>query len=308
VSILAELPEAAAVAIIRLRSLGDCVLTTPAIALLKQSRPDLRIGVVVEDRFRAVFTGNPDIAAILEPSLLALRRFRPTLTINLHGGTRSLTLTAGSGAQLRAGFAHLRGASLYNLHVPTAQQILGIERRVHTAEHLASVIFWLASSRGVEVPRARLYPIEPVPNPPAGRYAVLHPVAATPEKTWPPDRFNQVAADLAAKGIQPVFTGGPADDLSAFSHYRTLAGEPLEHTKSLISQASLFIGNDSGPAHIAAAFGIPAIVLFGPSDATVWAPWRTESRVLQADPISGIATRSVLEAVSRLCTRAEVAR
>lgn len=293
-SILAELPEAAAVAIIRLRSLGDCVLTTPAIRLLKQSRPDLRIGVVVEDRFRDVFLENPDIAEVLRPSLLAVRRFRPELVINLHGGTRSITLTAGSGARLRAGFAHLRGKGIHNLLVPTAQEILGIDRRVHTAEHLASVMFWLGAERR-EIPRATLLASEP--SPVTGRYAVIHPVAAMPDKTWLAERFLGVAKRL---DLEPVFVGGPADDLSAFSRYRAFTGLPLSMTKALLRDASLFIGNDSGPAHMAAAFGVPVVVLFGPSDSTIWAPWRTESRVLQANPISDISVDAVLEAVGSL--------
>ena len=54
-------------AILRLRSLGDCVLTTPAVDILKRCRPDLRLAVVVEDRFRDIFEGNPDVDEILAP-------------------------------------------------------------------------------------------------------------------------------------------------------------------------------------------------------------------------------------------------
>ena len=59
-SILEHLPEESRATIVRLRSLGDCVLTTPAISLLKKARPDLRISVAVEQRFRPVFENNPD--------------------------------------------------------------------------------------------------------------------------------------------------------------------------------------------------------------------------------------------------------
>ena len=55
---------------------------------------------------------------------------------------------------------------------------------------------------------------------------------------------------------------------------------PLAQVKSVMAGAQLFIGNDSGPAHIAAAFGVPVVVLFGPSDPVNWAPWRTEAQVL----------------------------
>src|SRR5581483_5855311 len=83
--ILASLPPDGRVAVVRLRSLGDCVLTTPALDILKRFRADLRVAVVVEDRFRAVFAGSPDIEAILPPSLPQLRRWRPTLCLNFHG-------------------------------------------------------------------------------------------------------------------------------------------------------------------------------------------------------------------------------
>ena len=63
-SLLARLPSRARIAVIRLRSLGDCVLTTPALGLLKAHRPDLRVRMVVEPRFAGVFEGHPDIEEI----------------------------------------------------------------------------------------------------------------------------------------------------------------------------------------------------------------------------------------------------
>src|ERR1700758_3020448 len=112
-NVLDRLPSGAHVAIVRLRSLGDCVLTTPALALLKAHRPDLRIAVVVEDRFREIFEGNPDIERILPPQAGALLRWRPWLVLNLHGGTRSMALTMAAQARVRAGFAHHRYSFLY---------------------------------------------------------------------------------------------------------------------------------------------------------------------------------------------------
>ena len=97
---LERLPDRARVAIVRLRSLGDCVLTTPALEILKQSRPDLQVAVVVEDRFAPVFEGNSSVDQILPPSVSALRDWRPELCLNLHGGTRSAALTAASGARI----------------------------------------------------------------------------------------------------------------------------------------------------------------------------------------------------------------
>jgi ADP-heptose:LPS heptosyltransferase len=309
-SVFDSLPPGSRVAVIRLRSLGDCVLTTPALDILKRFRPDLRLAVVVEDRFRAVFKGNPDIDGILPPDLAALRRFRPDLTINFHGGTRSAWMTALSGARYRAGFGHYRHQFPYNVRIPRAQQILGVARKVHTAEHLASAMFFLGAPHG-EIPRARLVAVEEGPLPygrgsvsgvtAAGeggafrRHAVLHPVAAAPEKTWPAVRFLQVAVHLRSTGLDPVFVGAPADDLSAFTSFRTLQAS-LAELKGLLARAVLFVGNDSGPAHMAAAFGLPVVVFFGASDREVWAPWRTASEVL---PLTASA-ESAINALARL--------
>jgi ADP-heptose:LPS heptosyltransferase len=268
------------------------VLSTPAVHLLKQHRPDLEIGIVVEDRFAGVFEGNPDIARVIPPSIRALRDFAPDVCLNLHGGTRSARLTALSGARTRSGFDIFRPLWIYNDRIPTAQETLGVTRRVHTAEHMASAVFHLGVPVS-EVPRARMFA-------PEGReaqqpYAVIHPLAATPEKTWP--RFAELASSL---DLEPIFIGGPGEDLSAFSRWRTIVGAPISQIAQLMRDADLFIGNDSGPAHIAAAFNIPVLVFFGPSDEEVWAPWRTHAEVLKANPITDITVAAALKSLERL--------
>lgn len=289
-NVLERLPRDSRVAILRLRSLGDCVLTTPAAEILKRARPDLRLAIAVEDRFREVFEGNPDFDAILPPELGAIRRWGPRLCINFHGGTRSAWMTALSGARHRAGFGHYRHGWVYNIRLPRAQEVLGVERKVHTAEHLASAMFALGVPHR-EIPRARLFTQPGKPE----SIAVIHSLAATPEKTWSSDRFIQVADYLKRAGLKPVFIGAQSDDLSAFSAYRTVRGAPLSEIKYLLSCASLFVGNDSGPAHMAAAFGLPCVVIFGSSDAGVWRPWRTASEVLHSP-----AASEVIEAIERL--------
>jgi ADP-heptose:LPS heptosyltransferase len=294
------LPRGSRLAILRLRSLGDCVLTTPALDILKRFRPDLRLAIFVENRFREIFEGNPDLAEIHPPELAALRRFRPQLCLNLHGGTRSAWMTELSGARHRVGFGHYRQQFVYNVPIPRAQEILGVDRKVHTAEHLASAIFFLGAPI-CEIPRAKLVPgtIDvPAPGP---RTAVIHPVAATPEKTWPAANFLAVAAHLAQSGLSPVFIGAAGDDLAAFRAYPALQGS-LSGLKRLLSSASLFVGNDSGPAHMAAAFGVPSIVVFGPSDPAIWGPWRTAGEVVTAEGrgVGDVTVTQVLGALQRL--------
>jgi heptosyltransferase III len=302
VKVLDGLPDKARVAVIRLRSLGDCVLTTPALSILKRTRPDLQVGVAVEPRFVAVFEGNPDVSAVLDPSPSAMFRYRPDLCLNLHGGSRSMWMTAASTARVRAGFAHHKASWIYNHPIPRAQQILGEERPVHTAEHLASAIFFLGAPIS-EIPRASLFAD---PQPRRAPYAVIHAIAATPAKTWRAEGFRLLAEHLQREhNLETVFIAGPGEDLSTFGSFRTIAGAPLQETKSLLQGASLFVGNDSGPAHMAAAFGIPVVVLFGPSDPIAWAPWRTANEVLvNKTDIQQIAPEGVIHAVDRLKVRA----
>jgi heptosyltransferase-3 len=304
-SVLECLPRGSPVAILRLRSLGDCVLTTPALDILKRFRPDLRLAIFVENRFREIFEGNADLTEIHPPELAALRRFRPRLCLNFHGGTRSAWMTELSGARYRAGFGHYRQQFVYNVPIPRAQETLHVDRKVHTAEHLASAIFFLGAPV-CEVPRAKLATSGSAPLIPKSRYAVIHAVAATPEKTWGSANFLAIAAHLAQSGLDPVFIGAPHDDLAPFRQYRTLQSS-LSDMKWLLASTALFVGNDSGPAHMAAAFGVPSVVVFGPSDPAIWGPWRTSGEVVVADGgIGALTVAQVLGALQRLLQQLRV--
>jgi heptosyltransferase III len=296
-TILERLPEGARVCVIRLRSLGDCVLTTPALGLVHQARPDLQIGVVVEERFSAIFEGNGALTKILPPTSKDVRRWGAELCVNLHGGTRSIWMTLASGAKWRAGFIHHKFTFAYNVKIGRAQEILGVRRTVHTAEHLASAFFALGAPI-TEIPRAQLSAADsPIQH---ARYAVLHPFASSPEKAWPAERFSELARYLKLWNIEPVFLASAADDAALFRGHRVFCGS-LAEVKALMSGAMLFVGNDSGPAHVAAAFGLPVVVLFGPSKPAIWGPWRTESEIIVApDGIDRIPVARVIAALDRL--------
>ncbi|MGB7721165.1 MAG: glycosyltransferase family 9 protein, partial [Bryobacteraceae bacterium] len=126
--------------------------------------------------------------------------------------------------------------------------------------------------------------------------AVIHPFATTAGKTWGAGGFVEVAQHLKQTGLAPLFIGGATDDFSPFRAFRVISGAPLSEIKSLIAAASLYVGNDSGPAHIAAALGVPAVVIFTASDPAIWGPWRTTSEVVIAP--AGVA--QVLDALARL--------
>lgn len=299
-NVLEQLPGGARVLVIRLRSLGDCVLTTPALDILKQARPDLKLAVVVENRFAPVFEGNPDIDAILSPGLKTVSRWRPDLCLNLHGGTRSMLLMAAARPRFRAGFRHHWGSSLYNVRIPAAQEILGVDRVVHTAEHLASAIFSLGAPVR-EIPRARLFAEPLLPEPaPATPHAIVHPFASAPDKIWPAERFVSIAEHLRRTGVEPIIVAGSEDDIRPFRIFRVVSR--LTELKSLLKEANLFLGNDSGPAHMAAAFRVPVVVLFGPSsNPLIWSPWRTKCAVLvETDGIEKIEASRVLKSIEQV--------
>jgi heptosyltransferase III len=294
--LLQQLPDRARVCIIRLRSLGDCVLTTPAIEVLKRTRPDAQVGIAVEPQFATVFEGNPCVQSIIGPTWQAVRAWKPQLCINLHGGSRTQWMTALSGAKYRAGFSHHSITLAYNICIGRAQRILGVNRTVHTAEHLASAFFAMGAPLE-DVPPATLYAAD---SPIQGRYAVLHPFASAPEKRWPEARFCEVARYLQLWKITPIFLAGPEDDTTPFRAHRILQGS-LQQVKAVLSKAALFIGNDSGPAHMAAAFRVPCLVLFSTSNPAIWGPWRTESQIVVApEGLHKVSVSRVIAALERL--------
>ena len=298
--ILGQLEAGNRVLFIRLRSMGDCVLTTPALRMLAMHRPDLEIAVMVDPQFAGVYEGLNYV--ILRPSIANAFACHPALCVNLHGGTRSALLTAASRANFRAGFAHFRHPYLYNVKIPRAQQILGEERPVHTAEHVASALFYLGLPIQT-IPRADLHVTMPSsrPNP----YAALHPFASSAAKTWPAANFVAVGECIKKQmHLEPIILAGPTDDIAPFADFQCVVNAPLDKVKALLQDAALFVGNDSGPAHIAAAFNIPLTVLFGPSDPTTWAPWQaTRAQVVTSQgPINGITVDQVQRAIEA-CVR-----
>jgi heptosyltransferase III len=303
-SILPSLDHQARIVVVRLRSIGDIVLLTPALQLLKVWRPDLRVSVVVEARFRELLDGNPDVEELLDPgegkglgeiasrvrAVRELRRRHFSLCVNLHGGPTSTFLTRSGGARWKAGFHHYRALSVYNIVIPDARTILD-RSTLHTAEHQASAFFWLGLCRQ-PVPPARLFVAphrrtwweterERLGISRDQEYAVIHPGALYATKQWAPENFAQVGSALERDAaIVPVYSCGPdesavldAVERAAAAPIRRLQGASLGQFAAALSGVRLFVGNDSGPAHMAAALGRPTVVIFGSSSSLIWGPW-----------------------------------
>ena len=107
-------------------------------------------------------------------------------------------------------------------------------------------------------------------------FLAIHPGSGSPAKNWPPDRFAAFAH--AHAGTRPwLLVIGPADE-DAAAPLRALRGSvpvrevPIRVLGALLGRAGLYVGNDSGVSHLAAAAGAPTLALFGPTDPAVWAP------------------------------------
>ena len=303
-TLLPALPHGAEILIIRLRSLGDLVPETPAIAALHSWRPDLRISVLVEPRFAPVLEGNPAIAELIfsrglgKTALDLLRRKFP-IVFNQHGGPRSAMLTGASGSPSRVGWAGYQYSFLYNVAVPDAQEFFGTPG-VHAVEHRISQFYFSGLPRG-PIPRAQVFAQPDATSTvarklaekgiaPGSPYAVFQPGARLPGMRWPVPKFAEIARWLREKhGLASVVNLGARDDeitAEVRSELQNCAvvmdSRPdIRELIALIAASRIFVGNDSGPAHLAAALQRPGVVIFGVTDPVQWRPWQSEHRVVQ---------------------------
>ncbi len=302
--LLPDLPAGSSIVLVRLRSIGDVVLLTPALRLLKEWRPDLKITVVVEARFRELLENNPNVEDLIDPGggaglakmaarLRAMREIRKrnfALCINLHGGPTGTLLTRASGARWKVGFDYYRSKGVYNILIPDTRNILG-QQAVHTTEHQAAILFCLGMPRR-EIPRAQLF-VSPrqrdgwrAKREGLGigedrEYAMVHPAALYSTKQWSAENFARLGAFLEHDcGLRTVFSCGP-NERSVLDAIECAAGTPIVRLEGLglgefaaaLESARIFVGNDSGPAHMAAALARPVVVIFGSSSSVIWGPW-----------------------------------
>lgn len=136
-------------------------------------------------------------------------------------------------------------------------------------------------------------------------YIALHPGSGSRAKNWPSAAWCQLIDALKAAGHRVVVVGGEADAevLAGMpSGIRVVVSAPLPEVAAILARASVFIGHDSGPGHLAAAVGTPSVLLFGPSDPSMWAPLNPWVRVLRAadGDLGNIFLPEVLAAVNDL--------
>jgi len=289
------------------------VLTTPIIRALRRTFPDAHLTYLVEPSAAPVVARNPHLDDVVVSPLLQgtarwredarlglrLRRQRFDTVIDFHGGPRSSLLAWLTGAPVRIGYQMKGRGWMYTTR---------IERpRGHRARHSVANQWDLlrALVPGIAAPDPAADPVEMVEDPAAmGRVAshmlawgfqpsdevvVLHVGAGNEFRRWPESSFAGVVAGLTAESPNRriILTTGAAQAARA-EEVRRLAVEggvaahaiavacdlDLAELRTLVARSALFIGGDSGPAHIASTTSTPMVVIFGPTTPEVWGPWR----------------------------------
>jgi heptosyltransferase III len=287
--------------IMKLRYIGDVLLSTPVLRALRERFPDARLTMAVNRGTEEVIKWNPDLNEIIvierdglvgQTRLLQeLRRRRFDAVIDLTDGDRSAILTRVSGAPVRIGFneEHRWRGRLYTTIVASpagsvhrlerdfaALRPLGIEPKAspliletsaddeHQAERLLQEVGVMHEDGHILKP-----------------LVLFHPGARYWFKSWPIERFSELADRLTNEYGCQVLVGGGAQDVEmvkaicgrAKSSPIALAGRAtLLQFAAVLKRCALFVGNDNGAMHMAAALGTPVVGLFGPSNPLEWGP------------------------------------
>lgn len=285
--------------VVRLRSIGDTVLSTPSLIALKRFLPEAQIDILLEDWVAPVLEGFDAIDNVLTVSrkskksrfevALQIRRNKYDVAFNLHGGTTATFFVRVSGANHRVGFSHYSYKFLYN-HLLSSSADYWKKEFTHSAEQQLALLGFV----GIPVedkPKSSLNITEKARNSieeklqsktqnPKSKIALIHPVAAFDTKQWATENFARVAEYLHEKGLQIVAVATKKerevlDKLKKLSNVpiTTFDDLTLPEITALAVRAKIFVGNDSGIAHIAAAVQTPSVVIFGSSNRNHWRPW-----------------------------------
>ena len=303
---------------VRLRSIGDTVLMTPCISALKRWRPEIDIDVALEPFCAPLLESHPDVRRVvtIERSTAGrlravprLREARYDLAVNLNGGSTASLLSLASGAPVRVGFSGYQLPWLSNCRVTSSSLVWG-RTEMHTVEHQLALI------AGIGIPVDAAGPTTLRTNPAAAAsierrlsdtglsgkpFAVFHVEASLESKRWPAGQFAELATRLRERYGMAVVVIGQNADLVREAAGSDAIGMPdlsLAETMGLLERASLFVGNDSGPAHVAAAWARPCVVIFGPSNSDLWRPWSSGPwRIVRAETADRVTATEVDEAI-----------
>jgi heptosyltransferase-2 len=293
--------------------LGDAVMTTPALAAVREGFPDARIVLLARPLVAELFRHHPDVDEVMayeRPGRHdgALGRLRLAVELRRRRFDGALLLQNAFDAALiaflgripeRAGYPTDGRRILLTLPVPLTPAIL--ER--HEVEYYLCLLDGLGIPRPVPA-SLKLAVTEEEKEAMATRLASLGIERGAPivainpgatygsAKRWYPDRFAAVADALSAEwGASVVVVGSTAEaplagEIEAATRPPpiNLAGKTtVRELMALLSLSSFLVTNDSGPMHIGAALGVPLVAIFGPTDWRRTSPWTSLAKVVRVE-------------------------
>ncbi len=297
--------EVKSILLFKLRYMGDVLMTTPAIRLLRQSYPKASITMIVNKGTEDVLRYNPHLDQIVTIDremvekkpfykrvpyewkvLRDLRRGHYNISVDFDSGERGAYMALLSGIGIRIGFHYSKGFRrlIFTHQVHREGVSHTVERNLLLVEKTMGLVRTddtLELYTGPEDDRRMALWLQR--HQLSGKdFVIIQPGARFSSKLWPAEKWASLI-DILQKDLRlhVVVTGGQKE----IKYLQTIMSGIKARVLSLVGQttvlelavllkkASLFIGTDSGPMHIAAAVGTPLIALFGPTDPLVWGPW-----------------------------------
>ncbi len=290
------------IAIVRALHLGDLLLAVPAMRALRAAYPHAEVTLIglpwAKHLCRAsrvtstgsshslatpAFARRPWIADRTEGFLAEQRTYGYDVVIQMHGSGRASTPFAlALGGRSTVGYYEGARPSRLTLGAPYADDQPEVIRNLS----LVRLLTRRDAPPALEFPlfeddRAEAAALLAEVSRASGPLVIVHAGARSPARRWPCERFATVADALAAsEGARIVLTGGPDEADTVRAVRERMSAVPLDLSgrtslgglAAVIAAADLFIGNDTGPAHIAEAVGTPSVTIFGPADRRRWAP------------------------------------
>lgn len=280
--------------VVKLRALGDVLTTFPLIRALKERFPQAELTMVTDDRYQALVEHHPRIDQVWahpektlkqegqlaqlkqhQAMVKAIKQQQIDVYIDLYGSMRTALWGAAAGVPRRMGF-NLRGRKYFYHDRIIAQHHYVVDLNLQFAERLG----WSGLDRSLEFfivnddfQQADQQLRKQGFNPDCP-YMVISPGGGWPVKCWAPEKFGQVADNLAQEtGAQVIVSGSQSEQplikaclaqIQAPAY--TMVDLPLRQVAAIISNSRLFIGNDSGPKYFAEAFKVPTLICYGPTD------------------------------------------
>ena len=322
------------------RHLGNFLVASPVLCALTKRFPDVQALIHgPHEALASRIPGFPRDPVALSPSanraaelltvmrqIARLRRGRPQVLTDFGGSGIGSLIGGLSGATVRACPSGATWRRLYTIRADKpASAMHRIASYVAIGDAVAPGLEWsnpvLQATEEDRQALASILEDGGVTN--HRRLTCLHVAGGKHYKHWPLDRYAAVADALYERGLQPVLIGADPDRASADQVLSLSRHRPLDLVSrmglgpliALFERATLFLGNDSGPMHMAAAAGTPIVALFGPTDPRRWGPLTEKASIVRGtDPIpmegvkrkfhggtrmDSISVEAVLQAVDR---------